>query len=179
MANFFNRVNSFFQNTPKDDASLSVPQNTGKGQHVAYPLCSYASGKLQWTSRETDEQGNPLHVRVPSEKTETCHYPGKFTAAGKTYHNWQQLCVSEDESGHFCKDIYGRSVLALWERFPCFDSYDYLYENRYYRWFFLQENGKLTRIFYTDERKEIHITEDVCNLESKCWEQMQKLGYWK
>lgn len=32
--------------------------------------------------------------------------------------------------------IPGLHVLEIYQRFPCFDSYDYAYENRYYRAFF-------------------------------------------
>ena len=156
-----------------------IMQMVGGAQPASYELCTYSAGEVRWISRETDSDGNPRGIREPEEKNTVYPYPGSFMAAGKTYRNWRQLCVEEDKSGHFCKDIYGREVLALWERFPCFDSYDYLYENRYFRWFFLRENGKLTRIFYTDEQDKIHITEDVRKLENKCWIQMEELDYWK
>jgi len=32
--------------------------------------------------------------------------------------------------------IPGLHVLEIYQRFPCFDSYDYAYEDRYYRAFF-------------------------------------------
>ena len=61
----------------------------------------------------------------------------------------------------------------------CFDSYDYANETRYYRWFFIKEKGKLTRIYYADERNRIQVTEDVRNLENKCLEKMRKEGWIK
>lgn len=112
-------------------------------------------------------------VRVPEETVRKVACPGDFTAAGKTYSSWEQLCHSrEDEHGHLCRDIYGREVFAEWERFPCFDSYDYLYENRYYRWFFIREGDRLTCVHYTDGQDTLSITEDVYKLTRRCWEAM-------
>ena len=115
-------------------------------------------------------------VRKPEESTAEFAYPGPFTAAGKTYTSWQQLCALTDKDGRFCRDIYGRDVFCR-ERFPCFDSYDYLHENRYYRWFFLRDGDKLTRVDYTDERRKITVTEDVQLLSETCWKQMQEYGF--
>ena len=116
-------------------------------------------------------------IRIPEEQKKDFPYPGHFTAAGKTYSCWEELCTDPDETGFFCKDIYGRQVLYLSERFPCFDSYDYIYETRRYRWFFIKERGKLTRVYCADERGTIQVTEDVQNLENRCREQMQKLNW--
>lgn len=118
-------------------------------------------------------------VRIPEEGKKDFPYPGDFVAAGKAYASWEQLCVEKEENGCVCKDIYGRKVFYMAERFPCFDSYDYAYEKRYYRWFFLKQNGRLTRVYYADERNQIQVTEDVRNLENKCREQMQNLGWLK
>ena len=118
-------------------------------------------------------------IRIPEETKKEFLYPGIFTAAGRVYPSWKALCVKQDETGYLCKDIYGRDVFCMSERFPCFDSFDYANETRRYRWFFLKEKGKLTRIYYADERKRIQITEDVHDLENKCREQMQELGWLK
>lgn len=118
-------------------------------------------------------------IRIPEEKNRDFLYPGIFTAAGKVYPNWQSLCIRKDESGHFCRDIYGREVFCMSERFPCFDSYDYANETRRYRWFFIKENGRLIRVYYADGRNKIQVTEDVRDLENKCREQMQELGWIK
>jgi len=115
-------------------------------------------------------------VRVPEEKHKDFLYPGPFFAAGKAYVSWKGLCAQQTESG-LCRDLYGREVFYMAERFPCFDSYDYANENRYYRWFFLREQGKLTRVYYADERHKIEVTEDVSGLENKCRERLQKIGW--
>lgn len=112
-------------------------------------------------------------VRKPEETVREISYPGMFTAAGKAYSSWEQLCNSrEDEYGHLCRDIYGREVFAEWERFPCFDSYDYLYENRYYRWFFIREGDRLVCVHYTDGQDQVSITDDVYKLTQRCWKAM-------
>ena len=100
------------------------------------------------------------------------------SAGGKTYENWNQLCHRETETPGVYTDIYGRSVFFDAERFPCFDSDDFLYENRFYRWFFILEKSKITRVFYTDECKVIDITEDVANIEDSCWSKLGRLHFW-
>ena len=71
--------------------------------------------------------------------------------------------------------MYGRTVLALRERFPCFDSSDLLYEHRYFRWFYLFQDGKLTCVYHTDESHTVTVTEDVLDIEDQCWREMQEL----
>lgn len=114
-------------------------------------------------------------VREPEESKRTFLYPGVFWAGGRPYTSIHQLCVEKlDEEGHICKDVYGREVFAQWERFPCFDSYDYLYENRYYRWFYIRSGDKLTGVHYTDERHTIEVTEDVKTLPERCWKAIEE-----
>ena len=110
-------------------------------------------------------------LRTPEESKKTFLYPGVFWAGGRPYASTHQLCAEKlDEEGHACRDVYGREVFAQWERFPCFDSYDYLYENRYYRWFYIRNNDQLTCVYYTDERNKIEVTEEVTKLPRRCWE---------
>lgn len=143
----------------------------GGGEPVGYPGCRYSTYRLQWVSRTTGE------VREPRETTRT--YPAQlgFTAAGKHYQSIRQLYAQHDKTRTWCRDIYGREVLYLAERFPCFDSEDFLYEKRYYRFFFLREGEKLTRVQYTDESDTVTVTEDVANLERQWMERFQSLGY--
>lgn len=123
-------------------------------------------------------EGEDGSLRKPEGIKRELPYPGKFEAAGKVYRCWQELCREKlDEDGHVCRDIYGREVLAEWERFPCFDSYDYLYENRYYRWFFIREGDALTCVDYTDERNVITVTEDVGSIREICWKTMKELNW--
>ena len=57
------------------------------------------------------------------------------------------------------------------------DSHDFMYEDRYHRWFFICENGNLTRVYTNDGDTRIHVTEDVGGIEDKCWREMEKAGY--
>ena len=127
--------------------------------------------KIEWVSSNGS-------VREPEEETKTFAYPGPFTAAGKPYPNLKSLAVIK-RNDLLYKDIYGRPVVCVSERFPCFDSYDYANENRYYRWFFIREKGKLTRVYYADERPKVEVTEDVASLENRCREALQKAGWLK
>ena len=126
--------------------------------------------QLKWVAEDGTE-------RIPEETKTDFPCPGLFKAAGKRYTSLKELRVEQDESGHFCKDVYGREVLYIGERFPCFDSYDYLYEDRYYRWFFIKDGGKLTRIYHADDRGVVQVTEDVRILENKCLNMMKELKW--
>ena len=117
-------------------------------------------------------------LRTPEESKRTFLYPGVFWAGGRPYTSIKQLCAEKfDEQGHVCKDIYGREVFAEWERFPCFDSYDYLYEHRYYRWFLIKGENTLTLVYYADERGTVEVTEDPKELRIKWWEKMGEIGF--
>lgn len=133
--------------------------------------------ELRWDGgRQIVWEASDGTVRVPEEKHKEFLYPGPFFAAGKAYVSWKELCVEQEDSG-LCRDTYGREVFCMSELFPCFDSYDYANEHRYYRWFFLREKGKLTRVYYADERYKIEVTEDVAALENNCREQLQSIGW--
>lgn len=154
-----------------------VLEGCGSGQRIKHPGYSCASERLRWVSWARDAGGAPLKTRCPTEHTEAFPAGGSFTAAGKRYSGLRQLFVRTDESCTWCRDKYGREVLYLVERFPCFDSFDAMDESRCYRWFFLREGERLTRVYYMDGGMDIHVTEDVENLEHKCWEQMLELDY--
>ena len=112
-------------------------------------------------------------VRTPEESNKTFLYPGPFFAAGKAYVSWKGLCVEQTESG-LCRDLYGREVFYMAERFPCFDSYDYMYEKRYYRRYLIFADGTRTRVFLADESPNPCVTEDVRLLENDLWDELQK-----
>ena len=151
-------------------------RTAGRAEMIHYELSSYGSQYIEWVSPETDSGGEPVSVRIPKEKTVEIGINTPFTLGGKTYLNINHF-ICTDKNKTWGTDVYGRTVLCLKSRFPCFDSYDYLSETRHYRWFFLREGNKLHRVFVTDERKIIYVTEDVARLENDCWKEMQKLGY--
>ena len=63
------------------------------------------------------------------------------------------------------------------ERFPCFDSFDYLYEHRYYRWYLIKGENTLTLVYHADESKEVTVTEDLNTIRVKWWEKMEEYGF--
>ena len=155
-----------------------VPRPIGPGEAIERSGGGgYRSGpsvRLEWVSRDRDDEGKPLCTRTPDSHTETMP-KNAFTAAGKQYRAPHQLVYKWDkEARHGCwaRDLYGRDVLMIAERFPCFDSSDYLYEDRYFRWFFLCEGGKLTCVYYTDKTDTVTVTEDVLDLDEPCWKAM-------
>lgn len=153
-----------------------ILQAVGDGDMAQYPGYSCKTTRLQWVSRETDEDGRPLSVRVPEPETRVMSM-WDFTAAGRSYKAPHELAEHWYDKGgmDWCGDKYGHRVLYDAEMFPCFDSSDYLYEDRYYRWFFLWEDGKLTRVQYTDDQDTVVVTDDVLDLENKWWKKIQKL----
>lgn len=131
--------------------------------------CFRSSTKLRWVN-----PSNPQFFRTP-EPTEKEYLAGlPFVAGGKTYISFSQLCCPQSDGS--TRDIYGRRTLCFRERFPCFDSYDYLYENRYYRWAFLCSDGKLTRVFQADQGRKLHVTEDAAQLEVDFWKDFKRAG---
>lgn len=138
---------------------------------ISHDLRSDRGRQIQWVAADGT-------VRIPNGTDKSFLHPGLFFAAGKVYPSLNALRVKAlDPDGYVYQDIYGREVFCFAELFPCFDSYDYANETRHYRWFFIKENGRLTRIYHTDGRNTVHVTEDLRDLEDICLEQMQAQGW--
>lgn len=157
-----------------------VPRTTGPGERIdrfgGGGNISCGSVRLEWVSRQTDGEGKPLRVRTPESHAGTMP-KNDFTAAGKRYRSLHELvCRWEDKYSSWASDIYGRDVLAVSESFPRFDSSDYLYDDRCFRWFFLCVDGKLTCVYHTDGTDAVTVTEDVLDLEKQCWKEMNDRG---
>ena len=93
-----------------------------------------AAYKLLWISAGPDAV-----TREPQEIRKQFPLDGAFTAAGQPYSTLSELIHSED--GDAFLDIYGREVLFVLKRFPCFDFYDAMYEKRFERWFLISTGG--------------------------------------
>ena len=145
----------------------------GKGLKLDYPGTVRASVLVAWQSPEGKD------CREPREKTTV--YGGRvgFSAAGKPYQNIAQLTAQQTPGSPWARDIYGRDVFCFFERFPIFDSYDARNDFRHFRWFFIREGNVLTRIQYTDGQDQTIVTEDVRQLEQRCWEVMQDTDWVK
>lgn len=135
---------------------------------------------IDWVSREKNVDGKPIKSRVPEPKK---HEFSKFTgfiAAGRPYPftGALRVLIRNKEKGIFW-DIYGRKVLHLRKRFPCFDSFDRLHENRYYHWAYLFRKGRLTCIYWEDEEYTIEVTEDVRVIPHWAWKAMEEAGFIK
>lgn len=160
---------------PEPDTGGMVLQTLGRGERRDSRLSSRATQRMQWVSRETDPEGQPLRSRTPEEHTSTHLPPLPFTAAGKLYASLGGLTAQKLTDGTYL-DCHGRRVISLAERFPCFDSYDYATENRYYRWYIIIEPERLTRVYTEDDIPQIYITEDVRDLEDNCVNALKTLG---
>ena len=127
--------------------------------------------RLKWVSKELGEDGHPIVERRPQESRGRFSLFGGFTAAGRHYTCLEQLVADEAETSGLYMDVYGRKVLYTYERFPCFDVYDEMNENRFYRWFHLVEGGKVTVVYYEDNSDIIDVTEDAAAIRGKFREQ--------
>lgn len=93
-----------------------------------------------------------------------------FTAAGKVYLSLAQLRAKklDEQEGVLYRgykipayrDSYGRRVLYFRERFPCFDSYDSIHENRYYHWYAILHEGGVALVYTEDEKPGTQVQEN-------------------
>lgn len=100
-----------------------------------------------------------------------------FVAAGKPYKSWKDLCVKKTEHEDLYKDIYGREWAYTRERYPCFDSFDLLHEDRYFRWFVHRENGEMTLVYVDDGKKELTVIQNPESWRYTCREMLKRLGW--
>ena len=155
-----------------------VPRKTGPGKRIERSggggFSSNITARLEWVSREKDAKGSPLQTRKP--KGIRLFFPAMcFLAAGLPYFGLSMLAAHQEKDNPWARDLYGRNVLVLTERFPCFDSADYRNEDRYFRWYLLYHNGKFTCVYHTDGTPIVTVTEDVRDLEDDLWRQIQEL----
>jgi len=89
-----------------------------------------------------------------------------FCAAGRNYNGIGELTAEKMEETVY-KDRYGRMVLYTKERFPCFDSYDYLYEKRYFHTYLVRNEQYWTLIKAQDESDRISVREGLSGEQVK------------
>ena len=161
---------------PPWDGEMTLKAVGWAADMVRYDSASYSAMQLQWISQETEEDGSTRRTRQPHEQT-TRYSDFPIQAAGKTYHSLDQLTCGNKGHCRLYRDIHNRLVFRMVKPFPCFDEFDAMCETRMYRWFFLREGDKLTRIHTSDDSSEIYVTEDVEHLECCVWEHMLQWGY--
>lgn len=127
-----------------------------------------------------DLEGSACARRIPRPRIRRYSLCNGFRVGKAEYR-----CLSElraeilDQEKHLYKDVHGRVFAEVEERFPCFDSFDYANEDRYYHWLYLIENGKLFLVYYMDEDERVTVTEDVKEIEANVWREMVRLGWTK
>lgn len=149
-----------------------ILQSIGFGEMVRHSHGLYSTVRLRWVDENTSGR-----YRDPKPQTKVCRIDKSFQAAGKRYKNLSQLLMESSRGAPWFQDIYGREVLHLTERFPCFDSEDYLYEDRYFHDLFICEKDRLTHLSVTDEEDTFIVTEDVRDVKPDVWKEFQNLGY--
>ena len=162
---------------PKPDMPVTMTiRDAGKEERIERKLYSAPTTRIEWVSVEKDASGAPLARRTPRPKKTVYSAVLGFFAAGRHYASWRELVAEHDDGYRPCRDKYGRETVYNWERFPCFDSYDYAHEDRYRRWFFLREGDQLTGIYLEDHGAFIEVTEDVQDLEWQCLDRLRERG---
>jgi len=150
--------------TLKNTCTLQILAQKDPGPYVSYTY------SVIWLE-------NGKEKPRPQESSREFQLASGFEAAGRKYVRLSQLLTEKiNDSGEY-KDIYGRRVFEVKERFPCFDSYDYLHENRYYRWFYIQEDGMLCCIYYADQRDTVKVTENTGKVNERSFKAMKEAGY--
>ncbi len=175
MAIFGSSRKRHYGKAPAAQKGTMYLRRVDNGRTARYELSSHSTEKVEWVSMEKDEMGRPLTVRKPLEVTTVHGKTQSFSVAGKRYPNFYTFLRHQD--GEWGEDLYGRKVLCTKEKFPCFDSYDRIYETRYFRWYFIREGNSVSQVFATDERDMIYITEDVENVEGWAWMRMKSTGF--
>lgn len=133
--------------------------------------------KVEWIDVKQGTLETAETLRMPKPEKTVHKGMHAFVAAGCRYKNITDLTCKErgGEYGRY-RDSHGRNVLHIRERFPCFDSGDYLHENRYYHWVYLAVENRLYCVYYEDEGRQITVTEDVDTIDARVWRHMNELG---
>ena len=100
-----------------------------------------------------------------------------FMAAGKGYTNVNQLVAVKKERDYLYEDIYGREWMYVRERYPCFDSYDFLNEDRYYHWYVLPDGEDLWLVYVDDGKIGLEVTKNPEKLNYTPREVLKELGW--
>lgn len=174
-------INSEEKKADQEPVKKNKPKAVPKGQKyiqlLKMPNDRFVNDDrlVQWMVN--GEDGSASLARTPREKIHKCLAAGGFWVADKYYASVKQLTKRTVEEGSlWYQDIYGRDVIEVRERFPCFDSHDFLYENRYYRWFYLIENEMLYCVYYEDQGTYVTVTNDVARISSSVYKIMHLFG---
>jgi len=183
----------------KSVSSPLILYSVGAG-HVVYGTWKFHTETVQWISTQ-----DPDFSRIPKEINKRYSGETGFAAAGKQYkdltelfarkaeaqfpsleelldpekseYQIQQLLKKAEADHCWYQDIYGREVFYLvLQMFPDLDETCVNYD-KYHRWFFIRQEGMLTRIYRNDLDKVIHVTEDVADLEGFIWKKMKNADY--
>ena len=103
----------------------------------------------------------------------------QFTAAGKEYTSPAQLTAVKTGLDHVYEDCYGRTVLYYAQRFPCFDVFDRMYENRYFHDYLIRNGETWTRVKAEDESDRLEVWENLTTEKVRSYDRekiIDKLG---
>ena len=157
----------------KGETMYLISDGAGSMRRTSTGLSS--TTKLLWVSAAKDAEGKPLASRRPEESYTRFPDGKSFTAAGRRY-STKGVELTKTGDGLY-RDKYGREVLYLAERFPCFDVYDLINEDRWERWFLIYTGGSLTCVKFTDGKDYVEVWEDAAELDYAPWRRLEKLRW--
>jgi len=92
--------------------------------------------------------------------------PVRFIAGGKPYFAESQLTAHRiDDTQPIFRDCYGRMVLRIDERYPTFDSYDALYEDRYFHYYYIETPEGFACVRTADDQDDSPVEEGISREE--------------
>lgn len=127
-----------------------------------------------WMKEKSVSEQNGLKGNVVAQKMYVAKTGNPFRFCGLIYQNLQQLCAGKLKGSY--TDVYGR--MGTWQdvRFPVFDSSDATCENRYWRYFYMHENGVLHLLVFQDEILENgHWKSESASLDVEIFENVEKV----
>ena len=101
----------------------------------------------------------------------------RLLPAGREYEKLNQLTAAVKEEPYLYEDIYGREWAYVSERYPCFDSYDYLNEDRYYHWYVCREGDSMWVVYRDDGGHGVTVMQDPERIDYTCRKILETLGW--
>lgn len=164
------RMRKYLSNPYSRPETMEWP-NSPSGDWVASHISN--SGDILWVNKGSSESREP----VPSKLRFLKGTP--FLAAGRPYWTNVSLFVAKKTGpgyGSWGTDCYGRKIYYWFERVPCFDSSDYLFDFRGSGHFWIFREESITHVCFPQDGPFIVVTEDTDTLAHVCWDPFEKAG---
>lgn len=126
-----------------------------------------------WMKEKAVSEQNSLKEKVVAQKMFVAKTGNPFRFCGLIYQNLQQLCAGKIKGSY--TDVYGR--MGTWQDVQFLDSdlTDITSKNKYWRYFYMHENGVLHLLVFQDELLENgHWKSESTSLDVEIFENVEK-----